>query len=203
MLQTITVEKSTLELLKSLQQISLLKPLRLVGGTALALQLGHRFSIDLDFFGMSDVETILLIKELGDRNMTVVIKYDKGAIKVLYINGVKVDIVNYPYAWIEPPIEVDGVCMAGLKDIAAMKLSAITNRGTKKDFIDIYFLLQHFSLEEMIQLYEQKYTEGSSFNVLRSLSYFDDAEDDPMPKMFHSVDWGKVKAAISLAIEQY
>ncbi|MDL2241807.1 nucleotidyl transferase AbiEii/AbiGii toxin family protein [Bacteroidales bacterium OttesenSCG-928-L03] len=203
MLQTITVERSTLGLLKMLQQIPSLETTRLVGGTALALQLGHRFSIDLDFFGIMESPIEQLLQELDYSGMDIGVKYGKGSIKVLYINGVKVDIVNYPYDWIEAPIETEGVRMAGLKDIAAMKLSAITNRGTKKDFIDIYFLLQQFSLETMMGFYEQKYAHGSPFNVIRSLSYFEDAEDDPMPKLFHPIDWEEIKATIRLAIEKY
>ncbi|MDH6312742.1 putative nucleotidyltransferase component of viral defense system [Parabacteroides sp. PFB2-10] len=203
MLQTITVEESTLELLKKIQEIPLFHSFRLVGGTALALQIGHRFSIDLDFFGKHNFETLQIMNSLETDFFQVVLKYDKRVIKVLEINGVKVDIVNYPYEWIEPPVETEGVRMAGLKDIAAMKLSAITNRGTKKDFMDIYFLLQMFSLEEMCTFYTQKYRDGSLFNVIRSLSYFEDAESDPMPKLFQKVDWLTVKSTIQECIRSF
>jgi hypothetical protein len=90
-----------------------------------------------------------------------------------------------------------------LKDIAAMKLSAITNRGTMKDFVDIYFLLQHFSLNQMLELYMQKYTDGTLFNVIRSMTYFADAENNSMPEMLVPVQWEDIKTFIRHTVEQY
>lgn len=90
--------------------------------------------------------------------------------------------------------------LASIKDIAAMKITAIIGRGTKKDFIDIYFLLQQFSLSEILDLYLQKYPDGSLFIALKSLSFFDDAENDPMPIMFENISWGDVKQGIRDAI---
>lgn len=200
MLQTSTVHAHTLVLLKELQSSPLFSELRLVGGTALALQLGHRFSIDLDFFGILDTETPELIDEITSLGFKVMIKRDTKAVKMFDVDNVKVDIVNYPYAWIEPAIETEGVRMAGMKDIAAMKLAAITNRGTRKDFVDIYFLLQYYSLNEMLGFYEQKFHDGSSFMALRSLSYFDDAEEQPMPKMFRCLEWEAVKRTVQESI---
>ena len=77
-----------------------------------------------------------------------------------------------------------------------MKLSAITNRGSKKDFIDYYFLLKRYSLEELIDLYSQKYSEAQLFTAIKSLTYFEDAESDPMPDMIVPVDWDEIKTAI-------
>lgn len=77
-----------------------------------------------------------------------------------------------------------------------MKLAAVAGRGTKKDFIDVYFLLQHYSLQEMLRLYKEKYTDGSTFMIIKSLSYFDDAEDEPEPFMFENIDWDMVKQTI-------
>lgn len=116
--------------------------------------------------------------------------------RFLVVDGVKVDIVSYPYGWIDNPVSAEGVVLAGIKDIAAMKLSAITNRGTKKDFIDYYFLLKRYSLKELIELYRQKYSDAQLFTSIKSLSYFDDAESDPMPDMIVPVDWDEVKSTI-------
>jgi len=124
------------------------------------------------------------------------------SIHIFEIEGVKVDIVNYPYKWLEDPIEDDGIKLSGLKDIASMKLAAITNRGTKKDFIDMYFLLQHFSLNEMLGYYKTKYNTNSIYNVIRSLVYFADAENDPMPKMYIPVIWDEVKSTIKESVEK-
>lgn len=103
--------------------------------------------------------------------------------RFLVVNGIKVDIVSYPYEWIDEPVCDNGIVLAGIKDIAAMKLSAITNRVTKKDFIDYFFLLKHYSLEDLIDLYCRKYSDAQLFTSIKSLSYFEDAEGDPMPDM--------------------
>ena len=112
------------------------------------------------------------------------------------VDGVKVDFVNYPYPWISPKVEEDNLTLASPKDIAAMKLSAITNRGTKKDFIDLYELLDHFTLEQMFEFYREKYADAIPFMTLKSLTWFEDAEDDPMPFMLRDYSWETVKAKI-------
>ena len=94
----------------------------------------------------------------------------------------------------------NGVVLAGIKDIAAMKINAVIGRGTKKDFIDLFFLLRRFTLQEMLDMYIQKYPEGSLFIAMKSLSYFEDAESDPMPVMLSPADWNTVKAKIRKAI---
>ncbi len=203
MLQTSTVEEHTLVLLKALQQSHLLDGTRLVGGTALALQLGHRFSIDLDLFGTIEASTEEFMEEFTSLGFSCILKRDTKAIKMFYINNIKVDFVRYPYPWLEAAIETEGVRMAALKDIAAMKLSAITNRGTRKDFVDIYFLLQHFKLNEMLDFYVQKYPQGSPFMVLRSLTYFEDAEEEPLPRIYARLTWEKIKACIQEAVLTY
>ena len=202
MLSYQTVEPHTLELLKGLMSEPLFGSLRLVGGTALALQYGHRSSIDLDFFGNieSDAETIKdILRKYGK---LLVIKESKN-IKIYQLGGVKVDIVNYSYPWIDTPIIEDGIILASPKDIASMKVNAIEGRGTKKDFIDMYFLLQHYDLREIFTFYQNKYPENSIFRALMSLSYFDDAENQFMPKMFSSISWEDVKNYISVQVELY
>ena len=204
MLRADTLEKSTLDLLKKLQKIPLLSELRLVGGTALALQLGHRRSVDLDFFGPIDADGLQIADEMYSAGLDdIVIIRDTRTIKIYFVNKIKVDIVSYHYKWLAPPIGADNVKLADIKDIAAMKLAAITNRGTKKDFIDIFFLLQQFTVKQMIKMYEQKYTDGSIFNVLRSLTYFEDAEKDIMPEMYIPVDWTQVKQTVREAVIQF
>lgn len=117
-------------------------------------------------------------------------------INIYWIDGIKVDCVNYPYKWLEESVIIDGVRVASISDIAAMKVSAIINRGTKKDFIDIYFLLKLMSLNHILDLYDQKYTDGSRFIAIKSLTYFEDAESDPMPYMFSNISWEDVKTSI-------
>lgn len=117
-------------------------------------------------------------------------------INIYWIDGIKVDCVNYPYVWLEESVVLDGVRLASIIDIAAMKISAIINRGTKKDFIDLYFLLKKLTLNEILDLYEKKYSDGSKFIAIKSLTFFEDAESDPMPFMFNDVTWEDVKAYI-------
>lgn len=199
MLQYQTIYPATLQLLKDLQSLELLKECRLVGGTALALQLGHRRSVDLDFFGTVP-QTPDELQDLLRENHDVTIVKESKNIHIYLIDGVKVDIVNYKYDWIDTPVEEDGIRLADVKDIAAMKVAAIIGRGTKKDFIDMNRLLQIFSLKEILDMYMQKYPDGSLFIAIKSLSYFEDAESDPMPFMFDDTDWGVVKANIREAI---
>ena len=144
MLHTETVEPSTLDLLKKIQALPNMSGMRLVGGTALALHLGHRKSVDLDLFGRFDehVSFRYLLMQSGH----VADGAENGVVQSLRVDGVKVDFVNYPYLWLQDPVVDDGVVLAAIPDIAAMKLSAAANRGRKKDFIDIAFLLDSLSL---------------------------------------------------------
>lgn len=199
MLQFKTIEPGTLKLLKELQSLHFLQEARLVGGTALALQLGHRKSIDLDYFGKIDVEPESLRKILSETHSITIVQESKD-INIYLIDGIKVDFVNYRYSWIDAPVNDNGVVLAGIKDIAAMKINAVIGRGTKKDFIDLFFLLRRFTLQEMLDMYIQKYPEGSLFIAMKSLSYFEDAESDPMPVMLSPADWNTVKAKIRKTI---
>ena len=193
MLYLETVESSTLELLKKLQRLPVLEQTRLVGGTALALQLGHRKSIDLDFFGTVDCEAEYLRESIAGIASLTILK-ESPHIHIYIVDGIKVDIVNYKYPWLDDVVLEQGLRLASVSDIAAMKITAIIGRGTKKDFIDIAFLLHHFSLEEILHFYAAKYNDSSVFMAMKSLAYFDDAEADPMPDMFVNQSWQQVKA---------
>ena len=192
MLHYETIIPETHSLLEKLSTLPVLEDARLVGGTALALQLGHRTSVDLDFFGRINADSEDLRNILREVGRVEVASVSKN-INIFWVNGVKVDMVNYPYPWLDLPIVEDGVRLASLNDIAAMKISAIVNRGTKKDFIDLYTLLQHFALDEILDMYSRKYSDGSLFIVMKSLTYFDDAETDPMPNVLNDTTWETVK----------
>jgi len=114
--------------------------------------------------------------------------------------GLKVDFVTYAYAWLKEASFEEGLRLAQIEDIAAMKLEAITNRGSKKDFIDVVFLLELFSLKEMLDVYQRKYPAGLKLLVMRSLVYFDDAETTDMPVMLKSLSWDEAKARICDAV---
>jgi predicted nucleotidyltransferase component of viral defense system len=175
---------------------------RLVGGTSLALQYGHRNSIDLDFFGTIDDDPLSIRECLETIGHVSVLKETKS-IRIYDLDKVKIDFVDYSrYQWLTEAITEDGLRLASPKDIAAMKVNAIEGRGTRKDFVDIYFLLQHYSLDEILGFYQEKYPEHSVFRALMSLSYFEDAEKQMMPKMFSKVSWDEMKAYIIKEVEK-
>ena len=190
-----TIEPTTLGLLRQLQAIPLLSKTRLVGGTSLALQIGHRKSIDIDLFGEIDCEQYELVDSLSELGKLTIIKESKN-IHVYQLDGVKVDIVNYKYPWIKPMVYEDDLRLADIDDIAAMKITAIIGRGTKKDFIDLAFLLDKYSLDAIFDFYEKKYPEASRFMAMKSVMYFDDAESDPMPYMIKNKSWNEIKERI-------
>ena len=202
MLHFDTVEPKTLELLIRLQKLDILSRTRLVGGTSLALQFGHRESIDIDIFGDIDTNTDEIRSELVKIGKTKIISASKY-INIFNIEGIKTDIVNYPFKWLFPAIKEENIIMADIRDIAAMKLSAITNRGSKKDFIDLYYILKQYSFKEILSYYLTKYDDASKFLLLKSVVYFSDADDDPMPKMKENINWADIKSAIRAELKQY
>ena len=112
------------------------------------------------------------------------------------INGIKVDFVNYNYPVLKDSKTINSIRLSSLEDIAAMKLNAILGRGSKKDFIDLYFLLNEYSLTQILKFYNQKYLDGSEFLVVKSLTYFEDADIQPDPKMYKIFDWTICKQKI-------
>ena len=194
MLQRQVVDEKTFLLLKELQAIPELKELRLVGDASLALQLGHRISIDLDLFGSFDSSLPLemFLFDFENVNKTGSNRF----MQFFEIDGVKVDFVNYNYPWLNEPLIEEGIKLASIEDIAAMKINAIINRGTKKDFIDIDFLLERYSLVQILELYQQKYGVKDYQIALRCLSYFEDAENETMPRMLVKKDWKTIKSDI-------
>ena len=202
MLHTQAVSKELLELLNKVVKSEALADFYLVGGTALALQIGHRLSADLDFFGDCDLEELEITNILNRFNKVRIIKKSEN-ILIYTVGSIKVDFVNYHYKWLSEPIVEDGIKLASMQDIGAMKLNAIAGRGSKKDFIDLHFLLERFSLRELIDFYKEKYPDGSEFLVLKSLNYFEDAELQEMPKMLIPVGWEEIKSDLKIKIQTF
>jgi len=201
MLQTRTIEPGTLELLKRLMTMPALNQFYLVGGTALALQLGHRVSVDLDLFTPQPFEKTELWDVLTQAFDEVTLEYEGGSMLITNINQVKVDFVKMSYPILFPVAETVGIRMLDIRDIAPMKLKAIAQRGSKKDFYDIFFLLEHLSLGEMLALFRDKFRQQEVFHIVKSLTYFDDAENYAAPLVFdQSVTWNRVKDKILLAV---
>jgi hypothetical protein len=202
MLQTQTIQPELLELLKKIMSSSIFNGFNLVGGTSLALQIGHRFSVDIDMFGKQEIDEFEFVDELSNFGKVIVIKKSKNVL-ILSVNSIKVDFVNYKYPLLEEIAIVENIRLASDKDIAAMKLNAIAGRGSRKDFIDLHFLLQKYSLKELISFYNTKYADGSEFMVLKSLTYFEDAESEEIPILFQKLDWNEIKVSIQKAINDF
>ena len=190
-----TVEPRTLQLLRDIQNLDELKEFILVGGTSLALQIGHRMSIDLDLFCSDEIEIATITDLLQNLGKVEILNQTKSILN-LFIDDIKVDFVSYRYKLIKDFLQIDEFRLASIEDISAMKLAAITGRGSKKDFIDLYFILKQFSLSEIFEFYNRKYPDSSDFLVYKSLMYFDDAELEPMPKMLIPTEWNLIKEEI-------
>jgi hypothetical protein len=190
-----TVSNTTLDLIKTLQADRMLQGFLLVGGTALSLQIGHRISIDIDFFTQNEFETQELLEYLEPTYAFQLQYMHKNTVKGI-INGVFVDLLRHNYKLIENPISDENIIMASRQDIAAMKVNAVTGNGTRvKDFIDIYFLLKEYSFSELIGFYNLKYESRNDFHIIKSLTYFNDviAEDWPNMNREKNLTIGEVK----------
>jgi hypothetical protein len=200
MLHRRTVEPSTFALLEELMALPQLDNFYLVGGTALALQIGHRWSVDLDLF-CDLVWDPAAIMDALPRPLEKVAT--SSVFQGYYIREVKCDFVRFLFPRQLPLVEEEGIRMASSLEIAAMKLMAITNRGKKKDFFDFHFLLKMYSIEEIFDFFVKKYPEVQPFLVVRSLCYFQDAEEDDDPVMFESIEWREVKNSIRKAVTDF
>ncbi|NIG56756.1 nucleotidyl transferase AbiEii/AbiGii toxin family protein [Chitinophaga sp. Cy-1792] len=194
MLRKETVRESTLELLKKLMQDDILKDFFLAGGTALSLQIGHRISIDLDFFTAAPFNENELLTELENNYSFQVDFQSKNTIKG-WIQDVKVDLIAHVYPTVNPIIVEENVRMASLKDIAAMKLNAITGNGTRlKDFIDIAYLSSFLTLSDMVEAYCEKYASRNPVMVLKALDYHNDIDfNEPIIMLDGDYSWQKIK----------
>lgn len=167
----------------------------LAGGTGLALQYGHRISVDFDFFGTADFSTDELLDQLSKIGKVQVLTQDEHTLN-LVLNGVKVSFFRYWDKFIQPFLHTKFFPIATPTDIGLMKLVAIANRGARKDFIDLYFILKKdISLDKLLELMSKKFPKKSysSMHMLKSLNYFGDAEKEPMPLMLVPCQWQDVK----------
>jgi hypothetical protein len=193
-----------IKLLNLLSGETFIRDFYLAGGTGLALYLGHRQSFDFDFFIPTDFDTSQIVNILNGLG-----KYERGneeknTVNGL-LNGVRVSFLGYKYDIIDEFSHYQSIRLAGIRDIASMKLEAIAGRGSKKDFVDMYFLLKQFSLEEIFSFHALKYGIGLSnqYHHLKSLVYFNDADEEAMPLMTSPLNWDKVKAEIRICARKF
>jgi len=180
--------------LKALKERSLLDGFYLAGGTGLALQLGHRRSLDLDFFrqeSFNDEQLLQQLQRLPEFSLT---GRDRQTLHVR-ISGIKVSFLGYDYPVLFPFRQFLEVPVADPKDIGSMKISAIAGRGTRRDFVDLYMVARQEGLKALLDLFQRKFAEANynRIHVLKSLTYFDDADAEPMPNMQVPLAWQEVK----------
>jgi len=176
MLQTQTIKEETFGILKTLMRDEKLNQFCLVGGTALALYMGHRKSIDIDLFSQQLFDVNELEKHFK-RNYDFQTTRTANETLIGNMYAVKVDCVGYDYPLVEPAQEYDGIRIYSMPDIAAMKLTAISQSGKRlKDFVDIAFMSSIMSLENMLKAFEKKFSNTSVMTAIRGITYYDDID---------------------------
>ena len=188
------IDPAVEETLNALQARSLLDGFYLAGGTGLALHLGHRRSQDLDFFRQAPFSEEQWLQQLQTLPGFSLVSRDRQTLHVT-VSAVKVTFLGYVYPVLFPLAPFVGVPVADPNDIACMKISAITSRGSKRDFVDLFAAAQQEGLKLMLALFERKFAAAnySAVHVLKSLTYFDDADGEPMPDMIVPMSWEDIK----------
>ena len=169
----------------------------LAGGTALALRLGHRLSVDLDFFSATDELTRPSRQEI----ITALAPYQPQVIEdvdgnlLLEVAGLHLGFFGYGYELLAPPDELAGIAVAAVVDIGLMKLDALISRGSRKDFYDLYFIARHIPLTELLKLGETKYPHARDFELMavESLVLFENADQDVQPTLLVDVPWPEAR----------
>lgn len=192
-----SITPETAVLLAKVSKTKIAKDFYLAGGTALAIHLGHRESIDLDWFSAKSLNNSGIKKELASLGKFELVSEAEGTINGV-LDNIRVSFFYYDCKLLYPFVPFDNINLADERDIAAMKINAISLRGSKKDFIDLYFLLEKYPLKKLIEFFEQKFSniKYNKLHILKSLTFFDDAENEPMPKMLKLVDWEAAKKRI-------
>jgi Nucleotidyl transferase AbiEii toxin, Type IV TA system len=193
--ETVTTEMR--ELLKWVGQQDFISPFYLAGGTALTLQMGHRKSVDLDFFSQTDEvherTRQRIIRAIAERDGQVIENVDGNL--VLLVDDVRVGFFSYGYKLLEPFEQLENVNVASMLDIGLMKLDAVIGRGSRKDFFDLYVIAEQYPLEELLQAGARKYPTSRDFALMAVESFilFENAERDVQPELMIDVTWEEVR----------
>ncbi len=200
MLQYDAIPTAVADLLHRLKNRPALTNFALGGGTSLALRRGHRISVDLDFFTEDEFPPNELFSALSLENATV-LSSSKNSLTI-NANGVKVDLLRHAFRELAPIDKIEGVSLISQPDLAAMKLNAIANRGSKKDFYDLVELMKDFQLSEMIRFFSKKYPTTDPFVVIRSLAWFEDADAEPDPVALVDQSWPDIKDCVLKSVAE-
>ncbi len=203
MLQQNAVEPDALELLKKICLLPACTAFGLGGGTNLALRLGHRFSIDLDFFTNAGFSNPLLFKAITNEFPTAELLFEQNQTMMFRINDIKVDFILYPFNWLHSFEIIEATRLINVQDIIPMKLQAISNRFSKKDFWDIAFLLDSFTLDQMITIFKTKFPQIDTGFIIHSLAAFDEAAYEQDPVCLIPKSWEEIKHDLEKAVIDY
>jgi len=193
------ISPNAINAINALKKIPILNDFYLAGGTACALQLGHRLSVDLDFFSSKFLLDFYQREELKNylkANHSLKIREEAEGTLHIELEATAVSFLRYNYPVLKPFKSWQGLQIAALEDIALMKLGAVISRGAKKDFFDLYEICQYFSLIDLFKLAKKKFRDASDFalQASRALVYFDDALNDPSPRLLKPLDWDKIQS---------
>lgn len=188
------ISGATAATLHALRDAGLLERFYLAGGTALALHFGHRLSEDLDFFAEKLFNEEIVLQQIQAVSGFSLVEKAPHTLHAT-ISETKVTFLGYAYPILFPLAHFVGVAVADPRDIACMKISAIASRGTKRDFIDFYVAVKRFGLRELLEMFGKKYaqTHYNKLHLLKSLTFFEDAEKDPLPHLLQPLSWEEVK----------
>ncbi len=193
------LQSKQIEVLRRMSPLMQARGFYLAGGTSLAIYFGHRISVDLDWFNPASIgDALLWAQEIQKAHPDFISQQIAPGTLHGSLSGVRVSFLEFQYPFLKSPVmwEEIGCSLASIEDLACMKLSAIAQRGARKDFCDLYALgTKQFSLKEMLDFYHHKFNQDIS-PVLYGLAYFDDAEREPMPEMLWEVKWADIKKTV-------
>lgn len=192
------LSKNAKNVLAAIGKTDVLNNAYMAGGTALALQIGHRDSYDFDFFTEKKFDEKAVLQKLMSLSLDFELERKEWQTILAYIDKVRFSLFFYEYPLLFPARKFLNIDIADIQDIAPMKIAAISDRGVKRDFIDLYFIVERkkiLTLAESFVLYDKKFKNlnQNKIHILKSLVYFEDAERDAMPKMHEKVSWKEVK----------
>ncbi|GAI07494.1 unnamed protein product [marine sediment metagenome] len=190
------ISEKTKANLEILTKEVVLKNFYLAGGTGAALQLKHRVSLDLDFFTKKDIDTKTLIQKIKTQGKFSIERETENTLIGIF-NGIRVSFLKHDYPLLFDLKQIKGIKIADLRDIGCMKIDAVSSRGMKRDFVDLFFICREvISLKNLLSLFKKKYksVNYNMLHILKCLAYFEDAENNPMPKMILPTSWQEVKS---------
>ncbi len=203
MLQQNAVPPAALEILKKISALGQLNSFAIGGGTSIALRLGHRVSVDLDFFTNTEYETQLLFQFITKQFPASEKLFEKNQTMIFIINDIRTDFVLYPFPWTNQFELIDGIRFLSFEDIIPMKLQAVSNRNAKKDYWDIAVLLEKYSLDEMLHIFKKKFTQVDIGFIIHSLTDFENADTELDPDVLDNKTWNDIKNQLISAVNKY